>query len=150
MRRRGNDRLLYLTLGAFEIVKPARLTLAPPTWRDYLHVRAAEGRSAAGIMPQNASEHAAWDAAHAAGVAAGTEEARAAFAEGFNRLDRDYNGMARYHALAAKGAVSLPVVDVSSAKVRIADGGTRALVGERIVTLRVTPTFRVAKPAAFN
>ena len=50
---RGGDRLLYLTLGAFEIVKPARLTLSPPTWRDYLRVHSAEARSAAGILPQD-------------------------------------------------------------------------------------------------
>src|SRR3954452_8440576 len=147
---RGGARLLYLTLGAFEIVKPARLTLAPPTWRDYLRVYAAEGRSAASILPQDSSEQAAWDTAYTAGVAAGIEEARASFSEAFNRLDRDYAGMVRYHELAAQGAISLPVVNVSAAKVRIAEGGTHAFVGEKVVTLRVTPRFRAARPAAFN
>ena len=147
---RGGDRMLYLTLGAFEIVKPARLTLAPPTWRDYLRVHASEGRSAAGILPQNGEEQAAWDHAYKAGVVAGIEEARAAFSEAFNRLERDHAGMTRYHELAAQGAISVPVVNVSRAKVRIAEGGTRAFIGEKIVTLRVTPKFRAAKPGAFN
>ncbi len=147
---RGGDRLLYLTLGAFEITKPARLTLTAPNWRDYLQVRSAQGRSASSITPQDTTEQDVWDGALAAGVAAGVAEARAAFSEAFNRLDRDYQGMARYHELASQGAVSLPVVNVSSARVRIAEGGRRAFVGEKVVTLRVTPTFRAAQPAAFN
>lgn len=147
---RGGDRLLYLTLGAFEIIKPARLTLSPPTWRDYLRVHSSEGRSSASIAPQDSTEQDVWDKSFAAGAAAGITEARAAFSEAFNRLERDYQGMSRYHELAAQGAVSLPVVDVSSAKVRIAEGGRRAFVGEKVVTLRVTPTFRAARPAAFN
>lgn len=147
---RGGDRLLYLTLGAFEIVRPARLTLAAPTWRDYLRVHSAEARSASSILPQNGEEQATWDHAHKAGVVAGIEEARAAFTEAFNRLDRDYAGMVRYHELASQGAVSLPVVDVSRARVRIAEGGTRAFIGEKVVTLRVTPRFRSAPPAAFD
>src|SRR3954468_16372594 len=99
---RGGDRLLYLTMGAFEIVKPARLTLSPPTWRDYLCVHATQARSAVSILPQDSAEQSAWDSAYAAGVAAGIEEARAAFSEAFNRLERDYTGMVRYHELAAQ------------------------------------------------
>ena len=147
---RGGDRLLYLTMGAFEIVKPARLTLSPPTWRDYLRIRSTEARSAASILPQDGAEQSAWDSAYAAGVAAGIQEARTAFSEAFNRLERDYTGMVRYHQLAAQGAVSLPVGNVSAAKVRVTEGGTRAFVGEKVVTLRVTPKFRAAPPAAFN
>ena len=34
--------------------------------------------------------------------------------------------------------------------VRVADGGQRAFVGEQVVTLRVSPSFKAARKSAFK
>lgn len=148
---RGGDKLLYLTLGAYQILRPARLVISPPNWRDYLLVDAAEPQAAPpALEPQDGGEQAIYDAAYNAGVERGVLEARDTFEANLNRLERDYGGMERYHALARQGAVSLPVVGASRRSVRLADGGQRAFVGERIVSLRVTPRFKSARPGAYR
>lgn len=150
--RRG-DRRLYLTLGAFEIARPARLALRPPNWRDYLYntgVPAAPSGPAAAVRPEDSTEEGVWGIALESGLAVGIAEARASFTANFNRLDRDFAGMGRYHDLARSGAVSLPVVARTARTVRVASGGERAFVGERTVSLTVSPKFRAASPAAFR
>ena len=151
VRERSSDKLLYLTVGAYQIDSPARLVIKPPTWRDYLIVNAADPRtSIPALQPQNYKEQWIYDQAYDAGVAKGIEEARDAFEDNLNRLDRDYRGMERYHELARQGAVSLPVLQDSRTAVRLAEGGNRAFVGEQIVALKVSPKFKATRPGAFK
>jgi hypothetical protein len=150
---RADDRRLYLTLGAFEIVRPARLALAPPGWRDYLYntgVPPTLPPSASEVRPEGGAEEGVWGIAFESGVAVGIAEARASFTANLDRLERDHAGMGRYHDLARSGAVSLPVVGTSARRVRVAADGARAFVGERVVSLQVSPRFRAAAPAAFR
>lgn len=144
------DRRLILTLGSFEILRPARLSTRPPNWRDYLIVEAYSAPAPAAVAPHNAAEQTAWDGEYGPAKEIGIREARATFAENVNRLDRDLSGMQRYHELAARGALSLPVVSAKTTKLRISDQGRRADIGERIVELRVTPSFKAAAPAAYR
>ncbi|SEP41369.1 Type IV secretory system, conjugal DNA-protein transfer [Methylobacterium sp. ap11] len=153
LAERVGDRTLYLTLGAFEIVRPARLALRPPDWRDYLYntgVPPAPPGPAAAVRPEDSTEEGVWGVALEAGLAVGITEARASFAANFNRLDRDFTGMGRYHDLARSGAVSLPTLSRTHHPVRVAAGGERAFVGERVIHLTVSPKFRAAPPAAFR
>ncbi len=144
----ASDRRLILTLGSFEIVRPARLATRPPTWRDYLLVDAYSAPTAVG--PRNGAEQSAWDEAYGSAKEIGIREARATFTENLDRLDRDLAGMRRYHELAARGALSLPIVAAEKTKLRISKNGQRADVGERVVELKVTPSFKAASPAAFR
>lgn len=144
----ASDRRLILTLGSFEIVRPARLATRPPTWRDYLLVDAYSAPTAVG--PRNGAEQSAWDEAYGSAKEIGIREARATFTENLDRLDRDLAGMRRYHELAARGALSLPIVTTGKTKLRISKNGRRADVDERVVELKVTPSFKAASPAAFR
>jgi hypothetical protein len=146
----ASDRRLVLTLGTFEIMRPARLATRPPTWRDYLVVDAYSAPAPAAASPRDAAEQTAWDGAYGPAKEIGVREARAAFTENLDRLERDLAGMRRYHELATRGALSLPIVAAKTTKLRISDKGTRADVGERIVELKVTPSFKPASPAAFR
>jgi defect in organelle trafficking protein DotC len=151
VRERSGDRLLYLTVGAYQIERPARLVIKPPTWRDYLIVNAADPKtSISALQPQNFDEQSVYDQAYQTGLAKGVEEARDAFQDNLNRLDRDYRGMERYHELARQGAVSLPVVQDSRTGVRLAEGGNRAFIGEQVVALKVSPKFKATHPGAFQ
>ncbi|NLH83751.1 MAG: type IV secretion system DotC family protein [Phyllobacteriaceae bacterium] len=146
----ASDRRLILTLGSFEIVRPARLATRPPTWRDYLLVEAYSAPAPTAVGPRNGAEQSAWDEAYGSATEIGIREARATFTENLDRLDRDLAGMRRYHELAARGALSLPIVTTGKNKLRISKNGRRADVDERVVELKVTPSFKAASPAAFR
>lgn len=151
VEQRDGDRVLYLTVGAYQIVRPARLVITPPNWRDYLYIETAEPQTAiSALAPDTPEEQKYFDEAYDSGVQKGIEEARQTFDDNLNRLERDYSGMERYHELERQGAVSLPVVKDQRRAVRVADGGQRAFVGEQVVTLRVTPRFKAARKGAYR
>lgn len=151
VKERNGDQVLYLTLGAYQIVRPARLILNPPNWRDYLSVSVAQPDTALpALKPEDGDEQSIYDQSYQAGVAKGILEARDTFEDNLNRLERDYTGMERYHELARQGAVSLPVVNDSRRAVRVADGGQRAFVGEQVVTLQISPKFKGTRPGAYR
>lgn len=150
VREARGGQAINLTVGAFEIVRPARLVLTAPTWRDYLILPDSTGENAASAQPQNDRERAAWDAAFRAGVAAGVFEARTSFSQALDRLDRDFRGMQRYQQLAAQGAVTLPRVSRTQQRVRISDGGERAVIGEQTIKLEVSPRFKATQPTAYR
>ncbi len=151
VEQRNGDSVLYLTVGAYQIVRPARLVITPPNWRDYLYIETAEPQTAiSALAPDTADEQRYYDAAYDSGVEKGIEEARQTFDDSLNRLERDYSGMERYHELEHQGAVSLPVVKDQRRAVRVADNGQRAFVGEQVVTLRVTPRFKAARKGAYR
>ncbi len=151
VEERAGDRVLYLTVGAYQIVRPARLVLTPPNWRDYLFVEPADPQTAiSALAPNSGEERSRYDAAYEQGMTKGIQEARDTFEDNLNRLERDYAGMERFHELARQGAVSLPVVADRKRAVRVADDGQRAFVGEQVVTLRVSPSFKAARKSAFK
>lgn len=151
VKQLGSSRLLYLTLGAYQIVVQARLVLSPPDWRDYLDLAPSDHRAIQpALKPDGGDEQKIYDASYAEGVAVGVGEARASFEEDLDRLERDYVGMQLYHHLAAQGALSVPTLARSRQAVRVAADGRRAFVGEQIVTLEVSPRFRAALPKAYR
>ena len=151
VQQSGGDKVLYLTVGAYQIVRSARLVLNPPNWRDYLFIEVAEPQTATtALAPRTAQEREVYDQSYDDGVAKGVKEARETFDDNLNRLERDYAGMERYHELARQGAVSLPVVKDARHAVRVAANGQRAFVGEQIVTLRIDPKFKATRKGAFK
>lgn len=144
-----SDRYLILTLGAFEIVRPARLVTVTPSWRDYLVLKVPVGAAGANVARSNGpAEKKVYDAAYHDGRIIGGQEARAAFEDAMGRLRRDYDGMKRYQELARTGAISVPVVGTSKERFKITNGGKRAIVGEKTVRLVVNSKFK-AKPGSY-
>ena len=67
--QRNGDSVLYLTVGAYQIVRPARLVITPPNWRDYLYIETAEPQTAiSALAPDTADEQRYYDAAYDSGV----------------------------------------------------------------------------------
>lgn len=142
VRESGGAKFLYLSLGAFEIVKDARVSIRAPNWRDYLTLTADAPIPPRGIGATSRIDKDLWSRSARNGYEKGIEEARATFAERFDTLVRDYRGMQRYHELAQQGAILLAKATVSKSRMRIAEGGTRAFVGEHTIKLVVTPRFK--------
>lgn len=145
VRERSGSDLLYLTKGAFEIVKDARLSFEPPNWKEYLILPIQPPAAPRGLSVETQKEKEAWREGAKTGWYAGIVEARRGFVTGWNILNRDYGGMRRYHALARQGVVSLPNVQRVARKWSVSNNGTRAYRGETTIRLRVSPRFRVRR-----
>lgn len=142
VRRIPARTVLVTTIGSFEILRDARVAVAPPNWRDYLNVTPPPAPAPTWAPPKGAEEQANWDVGFEGGLALGIEQARDAFDDALARLERDHSGMRRYHDLAAQGAVSLPVVRAKGKALRIGRDGRSAAVGEREVKLVVAAKFK--------
>ncbi|MFY9294904.1 MAG: type IV secretory system conjugative DNA transfer family protein [Methylorubrum rhodinum] len=140
--------VLNTTLGSFEIVRTARMTVTTPNWRDYLTVVLPAEPAPTWMPPQTDNEKAHWDVSYKAGLEIGVAQARAAFDDGLARLDRDISGMRRYHDLAQRGVVSLPVVKTAAKRLKISRDGRSAAVGNRSMVLTVSPKFQRTASAA--
>ncbi len=141
VRQTPTRTLLVTTLGSFEIVRDARVTVIPPNWRDYLTVTPPpEGRTT-WTPPKGDVEKANWEVGYAGGLEVGIAQARAAFDDGLARLERDFLGMRRYGELAAAGAVSLPLVKVRATGLKVGKDGRSAAVDQRLLKIVVAPKF---------
>lgn len=137
--RLGNN-FLYLSIGSYEIVKPASLALREPDWRDYLLLPVNDPRPPEGIAAEGSKELEAWKKSVDAGWAEGKREARRTFIANLNRLIRDYTGMQRYHSLAKKGAITIPRVQSIKNNRRV--DGDRMFVGEERLEIKVSAKFK--------
>lgn len=138
----GSDKVLYLTLGQFLIVRDARVTAKIPNWREYILLPATDPHPPGVNLVKTDDEKAMWDRAARFGWDEGVAEARASFSTGLDRLDRDYQGMKTYHRLAADGAVSVLEVNVRGTRAHVMNDGRRALIEPRVVRLVVEPRFK--------
>ena len=143
VREHSGSDLLYLTQGAFEIVKDARLSFEPPGWNEYLILPIQPPAAPRGLSVETQEEKDTWREGAKTGWYAGIVEARRGFVTGWNILNRDYGGMRRYHSLAQQGIVSLPNVQTVARQWSVSDNGTRAYRGETTIRLAVSPRFRV-------
>ncbi|WP_091754497.1 type IV secretory system conjugative DNA transfer family protein [Methylobacterium sp. ap11] len=149
VRQTPTRTLLVTTLGSFEIVRDARVTVQPPNWRDYLTVTPPPEAKTTWTPPKGEVEKNNWEVGYAGGLEVGIAQARAAFDDGLARLDRDFSGMRRYGELAAAGAVSLPLVKVRATGLKVGKDGRSAAVDQRLLKIVVAPKFvGAAGPAA--
>ena len=148
VRQTPTRTLLVTTLGSFEILRDARVTVQPPNWRDYLTVAPPPEARTTWTPPKGDVEQANWDVGYKGGLEVGVAQARAAFDDGLARLDRDLSGMRRYQDLAAQGAVSLPIVKVRATALKVGRDGRSAAVEQRLLKIVVSPKFLKTASAA--
>lgn len=149
VRQTSTRTLLVTALGSFEIVRDARVTVIPPNWRDYLTVTPPPESRTTWTPPKDDAEKANWEIGYKGGLEIGIAQARAAFDDGLGRLDRDFLGMRRYGELAAAGAVSLPIVKVRAAGLKVGKDSRSAAVDQRLLKIVVAPKFvSAAVPSA--
>lgn len=145
VRELPSSRYLYNAAVSYEIVKEPRLTTLPPSWMDYVLLPVRDVRPPTNIELDGASEKRIWANAAEGGWETGVREARRAFIEAFNVLERDYKGMRLYHAMAQSGHVSIPRVNISAQRVRIDDNGRRRFENETVVQLVAGSEFRLRR-----
>lgn len=100
---------LVTTDQVFEIVSPARLITATPTWRDYFaQHRFTEARPSRSLLPANSGESSIWKEGLCEGAKHGARFAINEYAEVLSKLTRDYKGMLLYKELELAGVVNPP------------------------------------------
>lgn len=130
----------------YNIYSQARFSSVPLNWRSYLDFplesSAYEKYSYAStnLYPKNNIERQVWEEATKKGWEEGVNQAGIMLEQAFDRLNRDYVGMVRYHILALEGKVTLPIV--SSYKLYNTNTGTKMIMDENLIRLEVLPTFK--------
>ncbi len=93
----------------YNIVKNAKITSSPRTWRTYLERQWGDIEEPPDILrPENDEEREVWNAQVARGWEIGYEQANDIFGEDLNKLTADFQGMVRYRVLLTQGMISPP------------------------------------------
>jgi defect-in-organelle-trafficking protein DotC len=136
----GDATTLRLAGRSYKVESQARFSSRPPQWRDYLQVSYGNVEMpSASLFPRNTEEQEVWRKAVADGWSQGAAQAEQIFTINLSRLNRDYIGMVRYHILAYKKMVSLPVVAELSMPINTS-GGAMSL-DETLLRITSLPEF---------
>lgn len=142
----SGDTFLYTSVGAYEIVRDARVAIKTPSWREYLTLPVTDPTPPQGLSPKTSDERELWRKSVNEGWQKGIEEAREEFTASLDRLIRDYDGMLRYRDLQRQGILSAPTVTKRNAGYRVTDDGRRAFVDESVIRITVMPKFKARAP----
>lgn len=138
----GDGANLRLAGRSYKVEAQARFSSRPPQWRDYLYVEYGDDPMPSRVlMPGNSEEQEVWKRIVAEGWKQGIEQANVIFQTNLNRLNRDYTGMARYHVLALKRMVTMPVVAEQSMPINTS--GDTMSVDETLLRITALPEFNV-------
>ena len=128
---------------SWHIVHPATLLTSMPDWRMYLirHFSPPDTRKIPHLLlPKNPEEKKVWRANVKKGFAKGVRQAKMSFLLSLRRLKADYVGMIRFHALAVRHILTIPVyahTDLGT----LHRSGDRVDVGVRIYRISLPTTF---------
>lgn len=134
--------LIQRSLVSWHILHPAVLATVPPNWRLYLyrHYDAPDTGKIPGILlPKTKNERKEWRMGVSKGFSLGVRQAREIFKISVRRLRTDFLGMVRFHALAVRNVVSIPVY--SHTDLGVVRSKDRVDAGVRIYRIQVPSGF---------
>ncbi len=140
----GSDVVLRLAGRNYKVESQARFVSRAPTWRDYLVMRYEVAMPSPSLLPKTPEEGEVWKRAVAEGWAQGQQQGDTAFRTNFDRLDRDFYGVLRFHRLAAQNVVSMPIVARTSMPVTGNKG--QISIDETLLRLTALPAFNLNVP----
>lgn len=137
----GGETKLRLAGRSYKVEAQARFSSRPPHWRDYLYVDYGDEdpMPSRSLLPRTGEEQEVWRKITTEGWTQGVEQANVNFQTNLNRLTRDYTGMVRYHVLALKRMVTMPVVAEQSMPINMS-GNTMSL-DETLLRITAMPEF---------
>jgi defect-in-organelle-trafficking protein DotC len=125
----------------YEVKRPARLTLRPPHWRQYLSMNGdmtPEVPNKA-LLPRNPLEKQKWALWVNEGWEAGVRQAEEEMRMRIRQLGEDFTGMIRYMRLIDEGKIKAP--NISTLKQGVAGGGDNMRENEAIYQLNIPARF---------
>lgn len=136
----GDTANVRLAGRTYKVESQARFSSRPPQWRDYLYIEYGDDpMPSPTLMPSGSEEQEVWRRVVAEGWKQGIDQANTIFQTNLNRLNRDYTGMVRYHVLALKNMVTMPLVAEQSMPINTS-GNTMSL-DETLLRITALPEF---------
>lgn len=137
----GSDMSIRMAGRSYKIESQARFVSRPPTWKDYLVVNYDVAMPSSALMPKDAIETVLWSKTVADGWQQGIEQANQAFEANFDRLDRDYIGVVRFHKLLKSNMISMPII--AKSETSISGDSSTMYVDEELLRITVLPSFNL-------
>lgn len=136
----GDAISLRLAGRSYKVEAQARFASRPPQWREYLSMEyGGVTMPSSTLLPRSAEEQEVWKMAVASGWTQGVKQANEIFELNLNRLNRDYAGMSRYHVLALKRMVTIPVV--AEQNMPMNTSGNSMSLDETLLRITALPQF---------
>lgn len=136
------DYTLRLSGAAYKIESQARFSSVPPSWREYLSfpLPAMDRTSlVSALMPRSDEEERVWKLAVRDGWKQGVEQANLMLTYGFDRMNRDIDGMRRFSEFARHGQITMPII--SGAAIPVTKEGQTMAVDETLLRITALPQF---------
>ena len=136
----GDNVNLRLAGVTYKIDSQPRFASRAPNWREYLTMNFDGGTLPSSVLlPRTPEEQEIWSKEVAAGWKQGIRQADEIFSTNRNRLNRDYVGMCRYHVLALKNMVTIPVVATQAMPINTT--GNTMSIDETLLRITALPAF---------
>jgi len=133
---------LRLSGAAYKIESQARFSSVPPSWREYLSFPLPtfdRTSLVSALVPRSDEEEKVWKLAVREGWKQGVEQANLMLTYGFDRMNRDIDGMRRFSEFARHGQVTLPII--SGASIPVTKEGRSMAVDETLLRITALPDF---------
>ncbi|WP_232108648.1 MULTISPECIES: type IV secretory system conjugative DNA transfer family protein [Pseudomonas] len=138
----NGDYTLRLSGAAYKIESQARFSSVPPSWREYLSFPLPSfDRTSlvSALVPRSDEEERVWKLAVREGWHQGVEQANLMLTYGFDRMNRDIEGMRRFSEFARHGQVTMPII--SGAAIPVTREGRSMAVDETLLRITALPEF---------
>lgn len=136
------DFTLRLSGAAYKIESQARFSSVAPTWRNYLSFPlpdVSQTSVANMLKPRDETEAAIWRAALKEGWYQGVEQANIMLEYGFDKMNRDLQGMMRFHTFVRQGKISMPAIAYE--RMDLALEGSTLAVDEKLLRITTLSQF---------
>ena len=137
----SGDTVIRLAGRAYRIEAQARFVSRVPTWREYLVMKYEITMPSPALLPKTPEETEVWKQSVADGWSEGMAQADKAFDMNYDRLDRDYLGILRFHKLVASNMVTMPIIAQSS--MSVTGNGDQMAVDEHLLRITLLPSFNL-------
>jgi defect-in-organelle-trafficking protein DotC len=136
------DYAVRLSGAYYRIERQARFASVAPNWREYLtfpRMSVEKSSLLTLLAPKTEEEREVWRQAVKSGWDQGVEQANLMLTQAMDRLNRDFNGMSRFHSFVVAGKVSMPVI--AGEDIPITKTGGSMAVDETLLRLTALPDF---------
>lgn len=138
-----DGRTARMSQTTLEIVRPAKIVLKTPTWRDWLiqPIQTPQVPVPTGLLPASQTERELWRAGVCKGFEHGVRQANTIFSDRLTQLTEDYKGMLRFQNLVQMGMISMPEVQEGRLGVTMAKSGQRINIDDRTIQIVIPERF---------
>lgn len=142
-----NAYALRLSGAFYKIEQQPRFASVPPSWREYLSFGTGESNddySFASLRPRNEFEQQIMREYISTGWGQGVDQANVMLQYGLDRLNRDIQGMIRFHTFVLQNKITMPAIASQTWDYSSQGGNDAIAVDETLLRITTLPEFKTA------